>query len=52
VVVLALVLADDVMDYYRHIDSFHVEVMLHSLFMLLWGAVTGYAFSKAWKANH
>jgi hypothetical protein len=49
--ILALVLADDVMDYYRNIDSFHVEVMLHSLFMLLWGAVMGYVFIKAWKAN-
>lgn len=50
--VLALVLADDMMDYFRQIDSFHVEVMLHGVFMLLWGAVTGCAYMKGRKSKH
>ncbi|WP_394754820.1 hypothetical protein [Crenothrix sp.] len=49
--VLILMLADDVLDYYRNIESFHFEVMLHSIYMLLWGAVTGYAFIKSRKAK-
>lgn len=49
--VLALVLADDIADYFRNINSFSFEVMLHSIYMLLWGSVTGYAFIKSWKAK-
>lgn len=49
--VLALVLADDTMDYFRNINSFSFEVMLHGIYMLLWGAVTGYAFIKSRKAK-
>jgi hypothetical protein len=40
--ILALVLADDVMDYFRHVDSFSAEFMLHNIYMLLWGALMGY----------
>lgn len=50
-IVLALVLADDVMDYYRDVDSFHTEMMIHGIYLLLWGAATGYAFIKYWKAK-
>jgi len=46
--VLALSLADDVWDYTRHVNSFSFEVLLHSVYMLLWGAVTGYVFMKQW----
>jgi hypothetical protein len=44
--VLALVLADDIMDYYRHVDSFSAEFMLHNIYMLLWGALLGYLSMK------
>ncbi|MFI3136732.1 MAG: hypothetical protein QX197_08135 [Methylococcaceae bacterium] len=43
---LAVVLADDVWDYFRQVDSFKPEVMLHSIYILLWGAVTGYVVMK------
>jgi len=45
-VILALVLADDIMDYVRKVDSFNFEVMLHGIYMLLWGSLTGYVFMK------
>jgi hypothetical protein len=47
--VLALVLADDIMDYYRKVNSFSFEDTLHGVYMLLWGSVMGYAFMKYWK---
>lgn len=40
--VLALVLADDIMDYYRDVTRFSVELILHGVYMLLWGALVGY----------
>ena len=47
--ILALVLADDIMDYFRKVDSFNFEVMLHGIYMLLWGSLTGYVFMKQLK---
>jgi hypothetical protein len=44
--VLALVIADDVVDYYRKIDSFSFEDTLHGVYMLLWGSVMGYILMK------
>ncbi|MDD5320346.1 MAG: hypothetical protein PHD43_06980 [Methylococcales bacterium] len=44
--VLALILADDIMDYYRHVNSFNFEVLLHSIYMLLWGSLMGYVVMK------
>lgn len=46
--VLALVLADDIWDYTRNVNNFSFEVMLHSIYMLLWGALTGYVLMKRW----
>lgn len=46
--VLMLALADDIWDYTRNIDNFNFEVMLHSLYMLTWGSLTGYALMKRW----
>ncbi len=40
--VLVLVLADDIMDYYRHVNSFSAEFMVHGAYMLFWGALVGY----------
>jgi len=46
--VLALILADDIWDYTRNVYSFSFEVMLHSIYVLLWGSLTGYVFMKQW----
>lgn len=50
-VVLALVLADDIFDYVRNVDSFKPEIMLHSIYMLLWGALLGYLVLKQYKIS-
>ncbi len=50
-IVLALVLADDVFDYFRNVDSFSPEVMLHSIYMLLWGALMGFVVMRQLKNN-
>jgi hypothetical protein len=44
--VFILVLADDIMDYFRNVDSFNFEDMLHSIYMFLWGSLMGYVFMK------
>ena len=41
--VLALVLADDILDYYRGVTEFSAELMLHGIFMLVWGSLVGYS---------
>jgi hypothetical protein len=46
--ILILVLADDIWDYTRNVQSFSFEVMLHSIYMLLWGSLTGYLLMKCW----
>jgi len=46
--VLALSLGDDIWDYTRNINSFSFEVMLHSIYMLLWGSLAGYVLMKRW----
>ena len=46
--ILMLAIADDIWDYTRDIDSFSFQVVLHSLYMLLWGSVTGYVATKTW----
>lgn len=46
--VLTLALADDIWDYTRDVNSFSFEVMLHSIYMLVWGALTGYVLMKQW----
>lgn len=45
-IILALVLGDDIFDYYRNVNSFTPEVILLSIYMLLWGALTGYATAR------
>lgn len=43
---LLLAIGDDIWDYTRDVNSFSFEVLLHSLYMLAWGALTGYLFMK------
>jgi hypothetical protein len=40
--VLGLVLADDILDYYRGVTKFSPELMLHGIYMLFWGGLVGY----------
>jgi hypothetical protein len=49
ILVLLLVLADDIVDYTRNIYSFSFEVMIHSIFILLWGSLVGYLVMRNWK---
>ena len=42
--ILALVLADDIMDYVRKVEDFRFEITLHGIYMLLWGSLMGYVF--------
>lgn len=41
-ILLVLLLGDDIWDYLRGVDSFTPEVILLSIYILLWGALTGY----------
>ena len=43
---LLLAIGDDVWDYTRDVNSFSFEVLLHSIYMLAWGALTGYLLMK------
>ena len=47
--ILALVLADDIMDYFRKVEDFRFEITIHGIYMLLWGSLTGYVFMKQLK---
>lgn len=44
--VLALVLTDDIVDYFRNVNSFSFENTLYGIYMLLWGSLMGYLFMK------
>ena len=44
--VLVLVLADDVLDYYRNVTGFSIELTLYGIYMLLWGCLVGYLTIK------
>lgn len=46
ILLFALVLADDIADYVRDVDSFKFEMFIMDGFMLLWGALTGFVFIK------
>lgn len=45
---LALVVGDDIWDYARNVNSFSVELMLHGIYMISWGALAGYVLMKRW----
>lgn len=44
--VLAFVLTDDILDYFRDVNSFTPEAILHSVYMLFWGSIAGYIVTK------
>jgi hypothetical protein len=47
--ILAIVLTDDVLDYYRGVTQFSDKLMLHNIYMLLWGSLVGYLTIKCIK---
>lgn len=47
--ILGIVITDDVLDYLNNVDSFSPQIMLHSLFVLLWGSLIGYLTVKHFK---
>jgi hypothetical protein len=48
-VVLVMVLADDITDYLRNVNTFNFELMFHGIYMLLWGSLMGYVFMRQLK---
>lgn len=49
--VLAIVLADDVSDYYRGVTKISDKLMPHNIYMLLWGFLVGYLTIKHIKSR-
>ncbi len=47
--IFALVLGDDIMDYFRKVEDFRFEITIHGIYMLLWGSLTGYVFMRQLK---
>ena len=45
-IIIALVLADDIADYIRHVDTFTFQFKILGVYMLIWGALTGYVFMR------
>lgn len=45
-IILSFIVADDIYDYIRDIDSLRPEVLIHDLFVILWGAMAGFFFVK------
>lgn len=50
-IIIGLVLADDVADYFRNVDTFTFQFMILGVYMLLWGALTGYVFMRQAKTS-
>lgn len=41
-IVLALLVADDIVDYFRNINNLRLEMVIHDSFIVVWGAITGF----------
>lgn len=50
-IVLMLLIVDDIMDYARDVTRLSAELLLHNLYMLLWGSLTGYLFMRSYKGK-
>jgi hypothetical protein len=46
---LALLLLDEVMDIMRNVDQVTVAMLLHNLYLVFWGALTGLSLSRCVK---
>ena len=49
--ILVLLIADDIVDYTRDVTRLSAELLLFNCYMLLWGALTGYAFMRKFKGK-
>jgi hypothetical protein len=47
--ILAMLLADDIWDYFRNVDSFKPEIQLYGAYVLLWGSLVGYISMRQMK---
>ena len=50
-IILALFLGDDILDYFRDVNSFTPEFILLGIYMLIWGALMGYATMRRYKKS-
>lgn len=50
--ILIFLVSDDIYDYIRNIDTLNFEMLLHDLFIVIWGAVSGYFFIKSCNKIH
>lgn len=44
---LTLLVLDDIVDYFRNVDSLNLEMAIHDSFIVLWGALIGYLSMRA-----
>ncbi len=45
-IILAFLVSDDIFDYIRDINNFSLEMIIHDLLMISWGAVAGFFFMR------
>lgn len=45
-ILLVFLVSDDIFDYYRHINNFSFEMIIHDVLMLGWGALAGFFFMR------
>ncbi|XSG84883.1 MAG: hypothetical protein ACPW60_14280 [Methylohalobius sp. ZOD2] len=49
--VLAIVLAYDIVDYVRNANYLRLEMILHDLYVFMWGAVAGWLYLRQFKTK-
>ena len=47
--VLALLVSDEIMDYFRDIDNLRLELVIHDTFVVIWGSVIGFFYMRGLK---
>ena len=45
-IIVAFLVSDEIYDYFRNIDNFNFDMLLHDLVIVIWGAISGFFFSK------
>lgn len=45
-IILVFLISDDIFDYVRGINNLRLEILIHDFYVVVWGAVSGYFFSK------
>jgi len=50
-IILVLLISDNIFDYIRDIDNLTFEMLIHNLFLVGWGAISGFFYTKylLWK---